>query len=183
MIARAPRPPRTQSGDLGPVSPPAFVRGLVAAAYLAATLVGCGGDPPSGPIDIKWDRTACDRCRMVLSDRRHSAQVRMPLAEGRSKVLAFDDIGCAIVWLEDKDWRDDPRTEIWVNDWRTGDWIDARQAAYVAGQVTPMGYGLGAQTETDPAGLEFGEARLHVLEVEQRTNAHGGHPHPPQTSD
>ena len=112
---------------------------------------------------------------MVLSDRQHAAQVRVPEADGRSKVHFFDDIGCAVVWLEDKPFRDDARTEIWVTDWRTGDWVDARKAVYLAGQVTPMEYGLGAQTEPNPQALDFAAARERIFEVERKYNVHGGH--------
>jgi copper chaperone NosL len=142
---------------------------------LLGVLVACSNDPGQGPLEPKWDRFACERCRMVLSDRKHSAQVRVPQAEGRSKVLFFDDIGCAVVWLDDKPYRDDPRTEIWVTDWRNGSWIDARKAWYVPGQITPMEYGLGAQPEPDPQGIDFVAARERIFEVEKKYNVHGGH--------
>lgn len=144
-------------------------------ALLLGALAACSGDPGTGPLDVKWDRFTCERCRMVLSDRKHSAQVRIPQAEGRSKVLFFDDIGCAVVWLEDKPFRDDPKTEIWVTDWRSGAWIDARKAFYLAGQVTPMEYGLGAQSEPDPQAIDFAAARGRIFEVEKKYNVHGGH--------
>jgi hypothetical protein len=140
---------------------------------LTLLIVGCG-DPGTGPVDVKWDRTACERCRMVLSDRHHAAQVRVRDADGRSNVYLFDDLGCALLWLEDKPAKADPTTEIWVNDWRTGDWIDARTASYVPGQVTPMEYGLGAQPDPAPGALAFEQAREHVFEVERHYNIHGG---------
>jgi copper chaperone NosL len=142
--------------------------------FVVLGLTACSGDPGSGPLDVKWDRFACERCRMVLSDRQHAAQVRVAQAEGRSRVLFFDDIGCAVVWLEDKPLRDNPNTEIWVTDWRTGHWIDARKAWYVPGQVTPMEYGLGAQAEPDPQALGFTAARERIFEVERKYNIHGG---------
>jgi copper chaperone NosL len=138
-------------------------------------LAACSGDPGSGPLDVKWDRFSCERCRMVLSDRKHAAQVRVPQAEGRSRVLFFDDLGCALVWLEDKPFRDDPKTEVWVADWRSGAWIDARKAHYLSGQVTPMEYGLGAQADDAPGALWFAEARARVFELEQKYNVHGRH--------
>jgi copper chaperone NosL len=143
--------------------------------FLLSGLTACSGDPGTGPLDVKWDRYTCERCRMVLSDRQHAAQVRVPQAEGRSKVVFFDDIGCAVVWLEDRPFNDDPRTEIWVSDWRTGDWVDARKAVYLAGQVTPMEYGLGAQTEPNAQALDFAAARARIFEVERKYNVHGGH--------
>jgi copper chaperone NosL len=150
----------------------------IAVSFLLLGLVACSRDPGTGPLDVKWDRFACERCRMVLSDRKHTAEVRVPEAEGRSKVHFFDDIGCAVVWMEDKTFRDDPRTEIWVTDWRSGDWIDARKARYLAGQVTPMEYGLGAQAEPAPEALDFAAARGHIFEVERKYNVHGGHLEP-----
>jgi hypothetical protein len=139
-----------------------------------ALLIASCGDPGTGPVDVKWDRIACERCRMVLSDRHHSAQVRIRERDGRSEPLLFDDLGCALVWLEDKPAKDDPATEIWVTDWRTGAWIDARTAFFVPGQVTPMEYGLGAQPDPAPGALNFDQAREHIFEVERKYNIHGG---------
>ena len=144
-------------------------------ALVALILSACSGDPGQGPVEVKWDRDTCERCRMVLSDRLHSAQVRVPTPDGRSRVYRFDDIGCALIWLEERAERDDPATEIWVNDWRTGDWIDARTATYLGDQVTPMEYGLGAQPEPAPDGLDFAQAKAHIFDVEARFNVHGGH--------
>ncbi len=137
---------------------------------------GCSGDPGTGPAEVRWDRHACERCRMVLSDRKHSAQIRYAKGE-RSEVKFFDDIGCAVIWLEEQPFADLPTTEIWVTDWRGGEWIDAAKATYVKGQVTPMEYGLGAQNESAPSGIDFTQAKAHILEVERRFNTHGGDLH------
>ncbi|MCU7907182.1 MAG: hypothetical protein KZQ76_15370 [Candidatus Thiodiazotropha sp. (ex Epidulcina cf. delphinae)] len=139
-------------------------------------LAACSGDSGSGPKPIKWDRDACERCRMLVSDRFHAAQVRyFPSEKKRSVVALFDDIGCATLWLADKPWADDPKTGIWVADHRTGEWIDAAGATYVKGNLTPMEYGLGAQAETTSGGLTFDQAKRHITEVEMRFNAHGAH--------
>ncbi len=148
----------------------------------ALLLGGCGRDSGTGPVAVHWDRATCARCRMVLSDRHHAAQVRVKPQEGRSRVYLFDDLGCAVIWLEDHpNWRDDPVTEIWVNDWRTGDWIDARTAYYLKGQETPMQYGLGAQSDPAPDALDYSSAVKAIFAIEQRYNVHGGnldHPAP-----
>ncbi len=145
------------------------------AALALLLLAACSGDRGTGPLEVKWDRTSCERCRMVLSDRQHAAQIRIPQGEGRSRVLFFDDIGCALVWLGDKPFREDPKTEVWVADWRNGNWIDARTAWYLPGQVTPMEYGLGAQAEEAPGALSLTAAQAHVFEVERKYNVHGRH--------
>jgi len=110
---------------------------------------------------------------MVLSDRQHAAQVRIPASDLRSRVLFFDDLGCAVIWLQQQD--DVPGTEIWVNDWRDGNWIDARSAHYLAGQHTPMGYGLGAQSEPAPEAIGFDQAREQILAQETGHHRHATH--------
>ena len=142
---------------------------------LALFVAGCSGDPGTGPVAIKWDRDTCTRCNMVLSDREHSAQVRRPAADGsRSRVHTFDDIGCAVLWLEQQPWRDQAGVEIWVTDYRDGAWIDARAAHFVRGRVTPMQYGLGAQRDPAAGALDFAAAVEHIRHVERRFNIHGG---------
>jgi len=139
-------------------------------------LVACSAPPDSGPVEVKWDRDVCERCSMVLSDRLHSAQVRATPEPGKhSRVYKFDDIGCALIWLQDKPWRDNPKTEIWVTDHRSGAWIDARSAYYLLGQVTPMEYGLGAQSEAAQGSLNFEQARQQIFALEARFNTHGVH--------
>ena len=161
-------------------SSPRVLCTLAVALVLTGIIAGCGGDPGTGPVDVKWDRAACDRCRMVLSDRHHSAQIRIKEPEGRSRIYLFDDFGCAVVWLEDKPWRDDPATEIWVNDWRNGAWIDARNAYYLTGQETPMQYGLGAQSEPAEGAVDFAAAKTRIIDVEERYNVHRGHLESPE---
>ncbi|MES9963108.1 MAG: hypothetical protein ABW116_06185 [Candidatus Sedimenticola sp. 20ELBAFRAG] len=157
------------------MSAPSKTVSMLFVLCLSSILVACNGDPGAGAVDAKWDRDSCERCRMVLSDRKHSAQIRQPLAEGKSKVLMFDDIGCASLWLEDKPWRDDPRTEIWVTDHLTGGWIDARKATYIVGNITPMAYGLGAQAIPSPDGLNYEQAKRHIFDAEEQFNAHAAH--------
>ncbi|MCW8957220.1 MAG: nitrous oxide reductase accessory protein NosL [Gammaproteobacteria bacterium] len=130
-------------------------------------------EPDTGPVEIKWDRDACERCRMVLSDRLHSAQVRGGPQGGKSKVYKFDDFGGAVLWLQDKPWKDDAKTEIWVNDHRDGHWIDGRKAWYITGQITPMEFGLGAQDTAVDNALNYQQAIDYIVQREARFNAPG----------
>jgi copper chaperone NosL len=150
---------------------------LLLGILLLAGLSACSGDAGTGPKEVRWDRDACSRCRMVLNDRYHAVQIRYyPQGKDRSVVALFDDIGCASLWLSEQPWRDDPRTEIWVAERRTGEWIDARSATYVSGDDTPMQYGLGAQQEPVVGGLSFEQATQHILDVERRYNLHSVNP-------
>ncbi len=136
-------------------------------------ITACSDDPGTGAIVVEWEQDACRRCNMILSDRFHAAQVRHSPVDGPTEIYLFDDIGCAVVWLEDQAWKDDPATEIWVNDYKTGSWIDARKAFYVTGQQTPMQYGLGAQLEAVPGSVGFETARVHIFKVDRYFHQHG----------
>lgn len=151
------------------------MRAVIVTMFMGWLVLGCG-DAGTGPVKVHWDRDGCERCGMMLSDRYHAVQLRYLDVQQRSRVRLFDDFGCAMIWLEDKPWRDHPTTEIWVTDHATGEWIDARRAYYIEGEVTPMEYGLGAQRlPTIKEGLNFAEATQHIFEREQRYNQHGTH--------
>ena len=148
-------------------------------AVLLVLLAGCGRQDATGPVDIRWDQDVCTRCAMAISDHHYAAEVRGAPAGQPTRVYKFDDIGCAVLWLDDQPWKDDPRTGIWVADSRSGDWLDARTARYVTGQITPMGYGLGARPAGAAGGLDFAQAQAHIREVEAREHARRGHRHSP----
>jgi hypothetical protein len=142
---------------------------------LLVLLSGCVGDI-EGPQQPKWDRDACERCRMVLSDRPFAAQVHyLPQGKKRLQIAWFDDIGCATLWLEDKPWKDAPETRIWVAHHRTQEWIDARTAWYVPMDMSPMAYMLGAQSEAAPGALNFAQAIKRVEEIERHNQEHSQH--------
>jgi len=137
-------------------------------------LLNACSEQNTGPVDVKWDRDACERCRMMLSDRSFSAQIRVFPEGKRSKVYRFDDVGCATLWLDSGTWKNDEKTEIWVRSLKQDKWIDAKTAWYIKDQVTPMGYGLGAQVEKQSGALNFEQAKQHIVEVEKTYNIHGG---------
>ena len=141
----------------------------------SALLLSAGNqEPDTGPGKVRWDREVCERCVMTVSDPNFSAQVRGGPAGEVAKLYKFDDLGCAVIWLDQQDWKDNPAVEIWVNQYQTGEWIDARQARYVKNQHTPMNYGLGAQLDDTPDALSFSEAREHIYKIEEELNLHGG---------
>ncbi|MDH5573235.1 MAG: nitrous oxide reductase accessory protein NosL, partial [Gammaproteobacteria bacterium] len=104
---------------------------LFALALLSTQLLSGCSEPTTGAVEVHWDRDNCERCRMVLSDHQHAAQIRFVNEKQKSVVYKFDDVGCAVIWLEDKPWRDTNSTEIWVTDYTDGKWIDAKTAYYV----------------------------------------------------
>jgi copper chaperone NosL len=132
-----------------------FLLGAVA-LFLAA----CSRAPETGPVEVKWDRDTCKRCSMAISDRHYAVEVR---GGPKKQVFKFDDIGCAVHWLKDQPWGNDPAAEIWVTDFRSGKWLDARGAHYVAGKTTPMAYGFGASGEALLGSIGFDEVRKQLL--------------------
>jgi len=135
----------------------------------------CSSDSGTGAITVEWEQDSCRRCNMILSDQFHAAQIRHKPADGPAEVYIFDDIGCAVAWLEDRAWKDDPATELWVNEHKTGNWIDARKAFYVTGHQTPMQYGLGAQFEADPGSVSFEAAREYIFKMDRYLHPHSTH--------
>ncbi|MDD5329195.1 MAG: nitrous oxide reductase accessory protein NosL [Sulfuricella sp.] len=120
----------------------------------------CSRQPDTGPVEVKWDRDTCVRCSMALSDRHYTVEVR---GGPKKQVFKFDDLGCAVTWLKDQPWGNDAATEIWVADYRSGKWLDARAAHYVAGKTTPMAYGFGAAADALPGSIGFDEASRRLL--------------------
>lgn len=137
-------------------------RVLCSAVLLAASLPGCSRVPESGPVELRWDRATCDYCRMVISAKGYAAQIRR---DSRQEVFKFDDIGCAIKWMEAQG-SDGAAAEIWVGDYRHQNhvhWLDARAAHYVPGQTTPMDYGYGATDVPSEDSMDFTVARGEIL--------------------
>ena len=134
-------------------------------------LFACSQEPATGPAEVRWDREVCAHCSMSIGDARFAAQVR---GGPGGKVYKFDDIGCAMVWLDDKPWKDDAGTEIWVADYENSGWLDARAAKYQLVLHSPMGYGLGAVKAAEGDVFDFAGAVAHIREVEKRDHIHGG---------
>jgi nitrous oxide reductase accessory protein NosL len=122
---------------------------------LPLLLTGCFGDPPTGPFEIRWDRDACEVCRMLISDRHFAAQLR---GGPGHKAHKFDDIGELVYWLDQQPWKDAPDVEIWVMDVDSGTrWLDARKSHFITNQRSPMDYGFGAVEAPREGSLSFEE--------------------------
>ncbi len=133
-------------------------------AVLLTILLLPGGcwEKNSGPEQIRYDREACEICRMIISDPRFAAQIR---GGKRQRAYKFDDIGDAIHWLKGQLWKDREDTRIWVMSMRDGKtWLDARKAWYLPGQVTPMDYGFGAIAEQEKGAISWGEMEKIIME-------------------
>lgn len=148
-----------------------FLSAGLALTPLASMLAACGrsNEWPDGMTEIKWDRDTCVRCAMVISDRRFAAELR----GGPQKTsFKFDDIGCLVFWMQGKaaefPWMADAATRLWVADAasklnETVRWLDVRQARYVGGRTSPMGYNFAAVTANEAGALDFPALQTRLL--------------------
>jgi nitrous oxide reductase accessory protein NosL len=126
----------------------------------AAAVSGCKKEAATGPVEIKFDRDACGRCGMVISDKGYAVEVR---GGPDHKIHKFDDFGCAMHWLEGQPWAKDATTEIWVADVKSGEWMDGRKSRFVSGKSTPMNYGYAATKESGAETVGMDEAKEKVM--------------------
>ncbi len=131
---------------------------LLAALTVAA--FGCGGD---GPPNVRYGQEECAHCRMIVNDDRYAAAA--VTAEGDAH--KFDEICCLIDYLAE---HPAEVKGLWVRGYQSGQWHDARQAAYAFGPKlqTPMGSGLAAvatREEADALAAEWGGKVLHYDEL------------------
>jgi len=136
---------------------------LIVCVMLLWGISGCDKKPVGGVAQMHWDRDMCERCKMAVSERKFAVQVINPQT---GKSYKFDDIGCAVLWMEEDKipWRD--QAIIWITDATTGEWIDAKKADYTAEAITPMAFGFAAHTaKTLPKGAKVYRYEQVVKEV------------------
>eukprot|EP01029_Cantina_marsupialis_P004310 TRINITY_DN143502_c1_g1_i1.p1 TRINITY_DN143502_c1_g1~~TRINITY_DN143502_c1_g1_i1.p1 ORF type:complete len:150 (+),score=29.51 TRINITY_DN143502_c1_g1_i1:64-513(+) len=130
---------------------------------LVLTSSGCEDEKVEKVHEMHWDRDMCDRCKMVISERKHGVQV---INKKNNSVYKFDDIGCAISWFNEEkiDWKDDAK--IWITDVDTGKWIDAKTAFYDTMTRTPMSYGFAAHETKESIRQEL--EKIDFIEMSKR---------------
>lgn len=145
-------------------------------SFLFVVLLGlfftaCNSQIDTKPKDVKFDREICERCKMIISDRNYVAQVVNP-KDGKS--YYHDDIGCAILWFEESNilWKDE--AIIYVADAKTGKWLDAKNAFWTYGAITPMNFGFSAY-ENKQDGVENFALSYVIEKIKERkpSNNHG----------
>lgn len=132
------------------------------ATVLSVLVVSC--TPSDGPGRIVWDRDPCKACSMVISDHHFAAQIR---GGPKNQLFKFDDIGCAMKWLDQQAWAEDATTKFWVARHSDGEWIDAKTAHFVSGKTSPMGFNFGAVDGTTD-GADFTTQRATVRTLATR---------------
>jgi hypothetical protein len=93
--------------------------------------------PPAGPVEPAWDRVACARCHMLVSDPRFAAQLHTNAGE----VLFYDDPGCALLARAEAA---EAPAALWFHDSAGAAWLAERDVRFVPAAETPMGHGFAA---------------------------------------
>ena len=130
-----------------------FRRFLIVAPIVAAAIVLWfalreAGQPLSGPQPVAWDHEACAQCRMLVGEPAFAAQIVEP-----ERALHFDDPGCLFAYLAGGA----PKGELWFHHGKEDRWV--RDAWFVTGAHTPMGYGLAAVDKGSAGSIPLEEAR------------------------
>lgn len=105
-------------------------------------LYACREKIDTGPHVIHYGEDVCERCKMIISDKRFAAQ----LVDQKGTALKFDDIGCMSDYLKESGGEGGKPLAIYVTDFATGEWIDAGKAFYLRNPElrSPMGYNIAA---------------------------------------
>lgn len=152
-----------------------------AISLMISFITGCSQQTDLSAIDPKWDRDVCERCKMLLSDKKFSAEIINPT---NGKHYFFDDLGCALNWITEKQnhsWAS--RATIFANDAKTGDWLDVSKNVLALGYVTPMSYGIAVfkdknQIDASKKIISLTEAFDHVKKIKklkEHTKSHTKH--------
>ena len=147
---------------------------LITAVLCSLSLSACSDRESLSPKDPAWDRDVCHRCQMMISDRNYSAQVINP---AKGEHYFFDDLGCALNWLQETKpvWKNEAL--IYANDARSGKWVDVRQGIIAVQFVTPMSYGMGVFSKDtkmpeDKTVLTFEQAIERAVSVKHSKMQH-----------
>lgn len=102
----------------------------------------CRDKIDTGPHVVHYGEDVCERCRMIISDKRFAAQYITSSGEAKK----FDDIGCMTDDLKEAAGSGESPLAVYINDYNTGEWLDAGKAFYLQnGELkSPMGYNIAA---------------------------------------
>jgi len=132
---------------------------FIVALALTFLFTGCS-KKEQGAHKVHFDRDMCERCKMVISDRNYVAQI-----VENNRAYNFDDIGCALLWLDKKPPEWQKRAKFYIADSKSGEFIDMAIAHWSSGHTTPMDYGIGASKDAK------GEGEISFEDVKKRIHA------------
>jgi nitrous oxide reductase accessory protein NosL len=136
---------------------------------LSLLLLGCDSKMDTSPKDAVLDRDVCHRCKMAISDKHYVSQIVNPKD---AKRYFFDDIGCAILWMQEQNITWEQEAFIYVANAKNGEWLDAKKAVYSDKANSPMRFGFAAHFEksenSDVEYFSFEEVKQSVYEANKQ---------------
>lgn len=138
----------------------AIVVFLVSLAQQEHLLVFQAGNSEQKALPLEVNRYQCPECKMPIETLKFSAQAALP----NGKTFFFDDVGCLVLWVEDKE--EVSRMKLWVHTLDTARWIAAQKAYYSRTEQTPMLYGFGAYEKNKEGLIGYETMRLMMLRGE-----------------
>jgi len=126
------------------------------AIFLFIGLASCKDKMDTGPHVIHYGEDVCERCKMIISDKRFAAQ----FINQKGESVKFDDVGCMADYLKEGGNRGEKPLTIYVTDFAAGQWLDAGKAFYLLNPElrSPMGYNIAAfGSEDEMNGSTFRE--------------------------
>jgi len=106
---------------------------------------------------------------MTISDHRFACQLQTVSGE----IYDFDDPGCLLSFLGE---RHPAVHAIYFHALEGETWLRAPAVAFITGQHTPMGYGLGAVADATPNAIGFERAQSMIAELAQHRHDAGRMP-------
>jgi len=141
-----------------------FYNFLLIIGIMIITL-GCEQKDPSSAHNVHFDRDMCERCKMVISDRNYVAQI---VDVEKRDAYNFDDIGCAVIWLDKNRIKLHENYKFYIADKSTGEFIDINSAYFSKGGTTPMDFGISVNKEKNSANnISYDEAKKIIYEVKK----------------
>ncbi|HET7290196.1 MAG TPA: nitrous oxide reductase accessory protein NosL [Thermodesulfobacteriota bacterium] len=106
------------------------------------SFTACRDNIDTGPHVIHYGEDVCERCKMIISDKRFAAE----LVDQKGEALMFDDVGCMADYMKGSEKEGAKPLAMYVTDFSTGEWIDAGKAFYLLNPElkSPMGYNIAA---------------------------------------
>lgn len=113
---------------------------LIIATLLAALimlLAACSGSSEHPPVDIDPETDICAKCNMHVPNDMFGVEYITVSGD----VKKFDDLGCMVNYMKDSS---DDIVNVYVKDYLTEEWVDAKAATYVNDPevITPMSNGV-----------------------------------------
>lgn len=114
-----------------------LILGFTSIVLIIGLLIAGCGSQNNGVPRIRYGEETCDRCRMIISEKRFAAAYRTESGALRK----FDDLGCAALHRKEQG---ETVTQFWGYDYEETDWLDVKRAFLVHSSdlLTPMGYGI-----------------------------------------